>query len=208
VTAEEWTASDDPDELLDAAKAMTRLPDRKARLFAGGCFRLVWDLIRADDIRLAVDMADSRADKKIGQPELERRRYPMTVASDNVRSWLAEAIQSLATSNLNASHVAWQVRTATQNNTYLPNRPAGSGLCGYGRPRGATRRPLRSSPATHVLRPAAWASSGTPHDGCGHRRGNCTTSPNPARRKGRVSRPDSCPAGRRPTTKQVGDSCP
>jgi hypothetical protein len=118
VTAEEWTASEDPDSLLDAAKAMKRLPARKARLFAGGCFRLVWDLIRADDIRLAVDMSDARADKKIGQQELERHRYPMTVASDNVRSWLAVAIQSLATSNLNPGYVAWQVRTATQNDLY------------------------------------------------------------------------------------------
>jgi hypothetical protein len=118
VTEDEWTASEDLDSLLDAAKAMKRLPARKARLFAGGCFRLVWDVIRADDIRLAVDMSDSRADKKIGQQELERHRYPMTVPSDNVRSWLAVAVQSLATSNLNPSYVAWQVRTATQNDTY------------------------------------------------------------------------------------------
>src|SRR4051812_5822287 len=61
VTEEEWTAGEDPDALLDAAKAMKRLPARKARLFAGSCFRLVWDLIRADDIRLAVEMSDSRA---------------------------------------------------------------------------------------------------------------------------------------------------
>jgi hypothetical protein len=118
VTEAEWTASQDPDALLDAARAMRRLPARKARLFAGGCFRLVWDLIRADDIRLAVEMSDARADKKIGQQELERHRYPMTTPSDNVRSWLAVAIQSLATSNLNPSYVAWQVRTATQNETY------------------------------------------------------------------------------------------
>jgi hypothetical protein len=118
VTEEEWAAGEDPDALLDAAKAMKRLPARKARLFAGGCFRLVWELIRADDIRLAVDMSDARADKEIGQQELERHRYPMTVASDKVRSWLAVAVQSLATSNLNPSYVAWQVRTAIENDTY------------------------------------------------------------------------------------------
>jgi hypothetical protein len=129
VTEEEWTAGEDPDALLDAAKAMKRLPARKARLFAGGCFRLMWGLIRADDLRLAVDMSDARADKKIGQPELERHRYPMTTPSDNVRSWLAVAIQSLATSNLNPSYVAWQVRTATENDIYrharrgIPCRP-------------------------------------------------------------------------------------
>jgi hypothetical protein len=118
VTEEEWAAGEDPDDLLDAAKAVKRLPARKARLFAGGCFRLVWDLIRADDIRLAVEMSDARADRKIGQQELERHRYPMTVPSDKVRSWLAVAVQSLATSNLNPSYVAWQVRTATRNDTY------------------------------------------------------------------------------------------
>jgi hypothetical protein len=118
VTEEEWAARDDPDELLDAARSMKRLPARKARLFAGGCFRLVWDLIQADDIRLAVEMSDARADKRIGQQELERHRYPMTKAADNVRTWLAVAIQSLATSNRNPSYVAWQVRTATQNDTY------------------------------------------------------------------------------------------
>jgi len=94
------------------------MPARKARLCASGCFRLVWDMIKADDIRLAVDMSDARADKRIGPLELERHRYPMTVPSDNVRSWLAVAIQSLATANLNPSYVAWQVRTATQNDTY------------------------------------------------------------------------------------------
>jgi hypothetical protein len=118
VTEEVWTASEDPDSLLDAAKAMKQLPARKARLFASGCFRLVWDRIQADDIRLAVEMSDSRADKKISQQELEGHRYPMTVASDNVRSWLAVAIQSLATSNLSTSYVAWQVRTSTQNDIY------------------------------------------------------------------------------------------
>ena len=118
MTEEEWTTSEDPDALLDAAKALKLLPARKARLFAGGCFRLVWDLVGADDIRLAVDMSDARADKKIDQPELERHQYPMTVPSDTVRSWLAVAIQSLATANLNPSYVAWQVRTATENDTY------------------------------------------------------------------------------------------
>jgi hypothetical protein len=118
VTEGEWTASQDPDSLLDAAKAMKRLPARKARLFAGGCFHLVWDLIRADDIKLAVEMSDARADKKIGPQELERHRYPMTTPSDNMRSWLAVAIQSLATPSLNPSYVAWQVRTATQNDVY------------------------------------------------------------------------------------------
>lgn len=133
MTEDEWTAGDDPDALLDAAKAMKRLPARKARLFAGGCFRLVWDLVRADDIRLAVEMSDARADKKIGQPELERHRYPMTTPADNVRSWLAVAVQSLATASPNPSYVAWQVRTATQNDTYRHARrgipcPAQSGL--------------------------------------------------------------------------------
>jgi hypothetical protein len=118
VTEEEWTASEDPDALLDAAKTMKRLPARKARLFAGGCFRLVWDLVRADDTRAAVEMSDARADKKVSQEELERHRYPMTSPSDNIRSWLALAVQSLATSNLNPSYVAWQVRTATHNETY------------------------------------------------------------------------------------------
>jgi hypothetical protein len=118
VTVDEWTASDDPDDLLDAAKAMKRLPARKARLFAGGCFRLVWELIQAADIRLAVEMSDARADRKISQPELERHRYPMIHPSDHVRTWLAVAVQSLATSNLNPSYVAWQVRTATQNDIY------------------------------------------------------------------------------------------
>lgn len=118
VTEEEWTNSQDPDTLLDLAKSLKRLPARKARLFAGGCFRIVWDLIKADDIRLAVEMSDARADKKIGQQELERHRYPMTKPADNVRTWLAVAVQSLATSNMNPSYVAWQVRTATQNDTY------------------------------------------------------------------------------------------
>src|SRR4051812_11139969 len=43
---------------------------------------------------------------------------PMTKPSDNVWNWLAAAIQSLATPSLNPSYVAWQVRTATQNDIY------------------------------------------------------------------------------------------
>jgi hypothetical protein len=118
MTETDWTAGQDPDALLDAAKAMKRLPARKARLFAGGCFRLVWDMIQADDIRLAVEMSDARADKKISQQELEHHRYPMTRPSDNVWTWLAVAIQSLATPSLNPSYVAWQVRTSTENDIY------------------------------------------------------------------------------------------
>jgi hypothetical protein len=118
VTESEWTISEDPDLLLDAAKATKRLPARSGRLFASGCFRLVWDRIKTDDIKLAVEMSDMRADKKISQQELERHRYPMTKPSENVTTWLAVAIQSLATSNLNPGYVAWQVRTATQNDIY------------------------------------------------------------------------------------------
>jgi hypothetical protein len=118
VTEDEWTTSEDPDLLLEAAKSLKWLPARKARLFSAGCFRLVWDKITADDIRLAVEMSDARADKKISQQELERHRYPMTKASEFVRSWLAVAIQSLATSNLNPGHVAHQVRAATENSVY------------------------------------------------------------------------------------------
>ena len=115
MTEDEWTTSEDPDLLLEAAHAMKRLPARKARLFSAGCFRLVWDRIASDDIKLAIEMSDARADKKISQQELERHRYPMTKASDFVRSWLAVAIQSLATSNLNPGHVAHQGASATEN---------------------------------------------------------------------------------------------
>src|SRR5262245_949722 len=129
MTNEEWQSSADPDVLLDAARAAKRLNARKARLFACGCFWLVWDRITRDDIRTAVEMSEARADRRISQQELEQYRYPMTDPGDNVMSWLAAMVQSLVISNLNPSYVACSVRTSTENDVYrharrgIPCRP-------------------------------------------------------------------------------------
>src|SRR5262245_54007132 len=154
MTAEEWQQDLDPDVLLDAARASKRLTARKARLFACACYRLVWDQITKDDIRTAVEMSEARADRRISQQELERYRYPMTDPSDNVMNWLAISVQSLAIPNLNASYVAWLVRSSTDNDVY---RHARRGIAC--RPQADLVREVIANPFRQVVRDSRWRTT-------------------------------------------------
>jgi len=118
MTEGEWLTCLDPDLLLDAARAAKRLNARKSRLYGCACFRLVWDRIATPDVRVAVEKSEQRADRLISDQELERYRYPVGDKNNNVDLWLASSVQSLATSNLNTSYVAWSVRASTENDIY------------------------------------------------------------------------------------------
>jgi hypothetical protein len=118
MTEDQWLDCAEPDPLLDWVRGLKLLNARKSRLFACGCFRLVWDRITHADVRATVGVAEERADRRVSQPELDRHRYPMTHPSDDVANWLAVAAQSLAVANLNPSYVAWSVRAAVENGRY------------------------------------------------------------------------------------------
>ena len=123
MTEDEWQCCLDPDLLLDAAKALKRLNARKARLFGSGCFRLVWDQIDTNDVRLAVEMSEHRADRLITDRQLEEHRYPMGGDLNNiVANWLCTAVQSLAMPNSDPSVVAYAVRSSTENDVYRHQR--------------------------------------------------------------------------------------
>jgi hypothetical protein len=118
MTEAEWQTSQDPDDLLDAAKAMKRLSSRKGRLYGCGCFRLVWDRIRLPAVQKTVEMAEARADLIISEQELEAHRYPMGTLTDNVANWLSVAVQSLAIPKCNPSVVAYEVRSSIENDVF------------------------------------------------------------------------------------------
>ena len=118
MTEAEWHTSQDPDILLDAARAMKRLSARKGRLYGCGCYRLVWDRVTVAGVRTAVEMSEARADLRISEQELEAHRYPMTNPSDVLGTWLTMAVQSLAIPKPNPSYVAWSVRSSTDNDIY------------------------------------------------------------------------------------------
>jgi hypothetical protein len=70
MTEQEWLACTDPQRMLEFLKGKTS--DRKLRLFACGCCRLIWDSLTADRIRRGIEMAEQYGDGQIADPDLER----------------------------------------------------------------------------------------------------------------------------------------
>ena len=74
MTEQEWLASDDPAAMLEALPRRNHIPqakgppwpavasDRRLRLFACGCCRLVWDRLTDECSRRAVEVAERYAD--------------------------------------------------------------------------------------------------------------------------------------------------
>ena len=113
----QWLTEARPDALLYMTQ---RLPDRRKvrtgrrlRLFACGCYRLIWDRIKAEGIRTAVVKAEERADGEITQAELVRHRYPAGTPRRGSPDWhLMLSIPSLVTTRVTPGLVAWHVRAA------------------------------------------------------------------------------------------------
>jgi hypothetical protein len=65
----EWLECTDPHALLQFLKG--KASDRKLRLFACACCRLVWDHLTAQRIRRAVETAEQYADGLVAEPDLQ-----------------------------------------------------------------------------------------------------------------------------------------
>jgi hypothetical protein len=65
VTEVEWLACGDPNEMLEFLRKWGLLSDRKARLYACACCRLVWHLLADERSRKAVECAEQLADGNV-----------------------------------------------------------------------------------------------------------------------------------------------
>jgi hypothetical protein len=116
--ATEWLLSARPAVLL---YMIQRLPNRgalrlhrKHRLFACGCFTLIWDRITLPTTREAVIKTEEWVDRKISRQELERYRLFQGNPPRGTTDWYLQMyIDSLITRNLTPTHVAWIARRAS-----------------------------------------------------------------------------------------------
>jgi hypothetical protein len=123
MTEDRWLASTHIDYMLDGCRALKVLNGRKSRLFACGCFRLLWPQIRCPQVKRAVEMAEGRVERQVSEQELQSQRYPSGgVAIDSLDHHLQITIQSLVISNMNPGYVAWSVRAAIDRVRYGPHR--------------------------------------------------------------------------------------
>ena len=107
MTESEWLHGTDPVPLLDLLRR--RAGDRKLRLFACACCRLVWDHLPTEECRQAVELAERYADGAVGETEREEARRRLNVAIAplrGARGRLAQATAELLRPRFSARLVA------------------------------------------------------------------------------------------------------
>jgi hypothetical protein len=118
-----WLTETRPASLFYATE---RLPDRRKvrtarrlRLYACGCYRLVWDRIKLESIREAIVKTEEYADGEITHKELTRYRYPQgEPRTGSADDYLRLSIGSLITPKVIPAHIAWLVRAALTPSRY------------------------------------------------------------------------------------------
>ncbi len=119
MTEEEWKVHQGPKHIIKELEKQKTLTSRKTRLFACGCYRLVWDQIHLVSIKLFVELAEARADRQIKQTDLQKYRTPQGKPNRNSADehlWVfAHAILEPI---VNPSQIAWTTRLAGEPNKY------------------------------------------------------------------------------------------
>jgi hypothetical protein len=72
MTEHEWLTATEPDPMVEFLRKTTC--DRKLRLFAVACLRRIWHLLREQQDRKTVELAERIADGTITEPEAEAAR--------------------------------------------------------------------------------------------------------------------------------------
>jgi hypothetical protein len=94
MTEEEWENSTDPQAMLHFLRL--RASDRKLRLFACACCRLVWDRLPGDHCRHAVEQAERYADFQISDEARERAYRAINKAIEGERGLRGRLAQAAA----------------------------------------------------------------------------------------------------------------
>jgi hypothetical protein len=77
MTEQEWQASPDLELMFRYLRRKAVATDRKLRLFAAGCCRMIWDLIPDGLPRASVALAERLADSSVEEQEVEAVRQPL-----------------------------------------------------------------------------------------------------------------------------------
>jgi hypothetical protein len=125
VTEADWLSCADPAAMLHFLRL--RASDRKLRLFAAACCRLVWDHLPGPLAREAVETAERYADGLAGDDEREAARralHQAAAAERGARGRLTQAAAELLRARPSARLVAERARTG-RGASLLPARQCG-----------------------------------------------------------------------------------
>lgn len=111
MTEEEFESDQRPDVVLHSARDSKLMNSRKARLFACGCFRLIWDRITLPGIKEDVELAEARADRQVKQSDLRNRRFPPGDSPPNSPDWFLRLyVSSILGTKITPEYMAWVTR--------------------------------------------------------------------------------------------------
>jgi hypothetical protein len=119
----QWPTETRPDALLEMTRGTGVRTGRRLRLFACGCYRLIWKRIKLAGIREAVEKAEEFADGTLSKQALAQFRYPRGNPRRDTPDWrLILSIPSLVTTKVVPGHIAWLTRCAVEPEKYEPQK--------------------------------------------------------------------------------------